>query len=239
MAPPCSTFSRARRSDRFARLKRLRSEKHPEGVPGQKGNPRARKANELTRRCIRIARAQVRAGGWVSIENPEDSLIWQLQPMRSLARLLVKVLGDQCAFGGLWRKPTAWLTNAEWLQFLQRRCPGPPTHRHQPLVGKTCTHDGRVIWMTQLAAEYHEDLCTEIARQYKAVHEMPYQPGPAIVMETGNKMKKKACRKKPNGSEENARTQMPLEVYGCRSSPSRSCQNGKKSVYIWRAHSTK
>ena len=124
MAPPCATFSRARRSDRWARLKPLRSKRFPAGLPTEKNNQRVNIANELARRCARLANIQVQAGGWVSIENPVDSLIWCLPAYKQLLKVLVKVVGDQCAFGGLWRKPTGWLTNAQWMHFFAKECPG-------------------------------------------------------------------------------------------------------------------
>ena len=146
-------------------------------------------ATKLTRRCIRIARAQVRAGGWVSIENPEDSLIWHLKPMNSLGRVLEKVQEDQCSFGGLWRKPTCWLTNATWLRFLTKRCPGWPEHCYEPLVGKAFTAEGKEVWKTQLAAEYHESLCEAIAQIFRAVHQQPFVEVPSVVVQTGCRTK--------------------------------------------------
>ena len=91
---------------------------------GEKNNQRIKIANELARRCARLAKIQMQAGGWVSIENPVDFLIWCLPAYKPLVKVLVKVVGDQCAFGGLWRKPTGWLTNAQWMHFLARVCPG-------------------------------------------------------------------------------------------------------------------
>ena len=50
-APPCRTFSRARRSDQFARVKRLRTEERPKGF----GCPETAVANKLALRMQEIA----------------------------------------------------------------------------------------------------------------------------------------------------------------------------------------
>ena len=67
--------------------------------------------------------------------------------------------GDQCCFGGEYRKPTGWLCCAPFLEILAVRCPGPPGHpRHPTLEGKAVAPDGRQCWLTELAAEYPQDL---------------------------------------------------------------------------------
>ena len=169
-APPCKTFSRARRSDRFAFSKKLRSDDVPAGFEPKPF--KVREANLLATRMARLARCAYKAGGWFSIENPEESLMWKFSPLVSLAQLPGVSLykGDQCALGGIYQKPTGWLSNAPWMNVVCRRCP--PTHpKHPPLVGFGETFDGRKVWMTELAAEYSEDLCDAIASAYALAFE--------------------------------------------------------------------
>ena len=84
-APPCKTFSRARRTDALARSRILRSDEVPEGFDPK---PQiVKEANLLASRMARLARCIYKAGGWFSIENPEASLMWKFSPLVSLASL--------------------------------------------------------------------------------------------------------------------------------------------------------
>ena len=58
-------------------------------------------ANTLATRSARFARAQVRAGQYFSIENPENSFLWLLPSYVQLQRLsgVFLMKGDQCPFG--------------------------------------------------------------------------------------------------------------------------------------------
>ena len=60
-APPCKTFSRARRSDRWGSAKILRSTEQPMGF--DKWNWQVAEANALTKFTARLCRTQLRAGG--------------------------------------------------------------------------------------------------------------------------------------------------------------------------------
>lgn len=85
MAPPCRTFSRARRRDKFAKVKVLRSTRHPEGLEPK--SSRVKEANLLASRAAQLSLLQWKAGGWFSLENPEGSLIWLYEPVRRLLQL--------------------------------------------------------------------------------------------------------------------------------------------------------
>ena len=62
-APPCKTFSLARRRDRFGTVERLRSKDHPEGVVN---SDMVALANNIVSRFARLCRVQIKAGGWFS-----------------------------------------------------------------------------------------------------------------------------------------------------------------------------
>jgi hypothetical protein len=137
----------------------------------------------------RIARVVHRAGGMWSIEHPERSLIWSLPAYKSLLKLkgIQHLVSDQCCFGGLYRKSTGWLTKASFLSVLACRCPGRPLHpRHPVLQGKAIAPDGRVCWLTELAAEYPEDLCNTMAEAYSKVVHLPMVPH-KVAIRTGAK----------------------------------------------------
>ena len=126
-------------------------------------------ADELARNTFRLASLQIRAGGYVSIENPEQSLLWQLEAAKAFLKLpgVKDVCGDQCCSGGLYVKPTRWRSNCPWMELLSERCPGEPHHqRHQPLRGWVDGGDGTSYWLTSLGAEYPEGLCDKLARGY-------------------------------------------------------------------------
>ena len=69
LAPPCATFSQARKDG-------LRA---PWGSRARtKLRAKMEQADILARNTFRLASMQIRAGGFVSIENPEHSLIWKI-----------------------------------------------------------------------------------------------------------------------------------------------------------------
>ena len=174
-APPCSSFSRARRTDKWGSVPVLRSDEFPMGLP-EVTHPKLTEANKIVRALSRLVRTQHRAGqGW-SIENPANSLIWQTTHFRQLAALpLVRmVVFDQCCHGAEYKKPTGLLTNMVCFEQLAKRCPGQPTHPvHPPLAGKTWDDNGNWVWKTSLAAAYPTELCQAMANCYHKVATSP------------------------------------------------------------------
>ena len=67
-APPCKTFSKARRRDRFAKARQLRSVQHPAGLEPKSW--RVKEANLLASRAAQLSLLQWKVGGWFSMENP-------------------------------------------------------------------------------------------------------------------------------------------------------------------------
>ena len=141
-APPCETFSRARRTDAHARSRILRSDEVSEGFEPK--HRIVKEANLLASRMARLARCVYKAEGWFSVGNPEASLMWKFSPLANLAnfRGVSLFMGDQCALGGFYAKPIGWLSNAPWLNVMCKRCP--PEHpKHEPLAGFAETCGGR------------------------------------------------------------------------------------------------
>ena len=174
-APPCSSFSRARRTDKWGSVPILRSDEFPMGLP-EVTHPKLIEANNIVRLLSRLVRTQHRAGqGW-SIENPANSLIWQTTHFRQLAALpaVKMVVFDQCCHGSTYKKPTGLLTNMACFENLAKRCPGQPVHPiHPPLVGKTWDEYGNFVWKTSLAATYPTELCQAMANCYRNVATAP------------------------------------------------------------------
>ena len=82
LAPPCKTFSRARRRDRHAKARILRTRTFPGGLwPRSK---LVQEANVLASRSAQIAALQHKANGWVPLENPAGSFIWEYGPVKRL-----------------------------------------------------------------------------------------------------------------------------------------------------------
>ena len=165
-APPCKTFSRARRRDQYAKARQLRSAQRPEGLEPKTW--RVKEANVLASRAAQLSLLQWKVGGWFSLENPENSYIWLYGPVKRLLQLEgVKLFkGDQCAYMGEFVKPTGWLSNAPFMRIVEKRCPGKPTHVHEPLIGFTVDFYGNKVFKTSLAAEYPQGLCIELAKAY-------------------------------------------------------------------------
>ena len=189
LAPPCKTFSRARRRDRHAKARILRTRTFPGGLW-----PRSnlvQEANVLASRSAQIAALQHKANGWVSLENPAGSFIWEYGPVKRLLDNpdMKLVFGDQCRFNGPYKKSTGWLTNAEFVKCLERSCPGPPEHEHEPLEGFTTDFSGNKVFKTSLAAEYPQGLCEVLAEQYaRALEDQPFRPETtAVVHRDGDK----------------------------------------------------
>lgn len=110
-APPCGTASRAReRRLSFALRKRgvkepkpLRSSSHPHGLPHLQGVElrRVTTANSVYRNVAAVCRAALKAGCYVSIENPSRSYMWETEWMLSLIAefQLQEIKFQQCMWG--------------------------------------------------------------------------------------------------------------------------------------------
>jgi hypothetical protein len=165
-APPCKTFSSARRSDHFAKVKCLRTEERPQGF----GSEAADVANKLALRMLEVARGQMARGVFFSIENPYSSLLWKLKQYVKLAAekdvRLVRI--HQCMAGSAHKKETGVLTNAPWLADLLCDSDSRP-HHHVPLIGLVEDfrgEDSKQVFYTELAAEYPEGLCSLWAKGF-------------------------------------------------------------------------
>jgi hypothetical protein len=165
-APPCKTFSRARRTDQFASVKCLRTLERPQGF----GSEAADVANKLALRMLEMAKGQMERGDYFSIENPFSSLMWRLKPYERLAgeENVRMVRLHQCMVGSMHKKETGVLTNAPWIvDVLCDEADRP--HHHVPLMGIVEDYrepNAKKVFYTELAAEYPEGLCSMWAASF-------------------------------------------------------------------------
>jgi hypothetical protein len=157
-APPCGTFSAARRTDQYGKVEVLRSPERPEGF----GHPLAEEANLIASRAAALCTKLYDRKRFFSVENPASSLLWELKAFKKLRGLpdVSFLVLDQCAYGAEHRKPTGILTNAPWMRSVSLQCQDVAPHSHVSLVGKTWDfRSNRTVWRTALAAEYPDGLC--------------------------------------------------------------------------------
>ena len=147
VAIPCRSYTRARRSDVHGTVPTVRSEARPEGW----GHPVAEEGNRHLAAMEVVLLEAAKAGATVSVENPWDSYLWETEKMKRLAKRLnlESVYIDQCAYGGMSKKPTRILTNANWMQAVNLTCNQVRQHKHSKLEGKVWD-----LWKTSKAAEY-------------------------------------------------------------------------------------
>lgn len=160
LAPPCKSFTKARRSDKFGATKVVRSQAQPEGW----GDPLTVEGNKIVERAAVLLDEAQAARNTASLENPEDSFIWEQPTLERHMKRMRKVGLDQCPYGAETKKPTGILTDAAWMADVCARCVDARPHEHMPggLAGKTLDYffdPPREVWKTALAAEYPTGLC--------------------------------------------------------------------------------
>ena len=163
-APPCGTASRARdipmSSDEHGPPP-LRSELHPEGLPGltKFWKNRVDSANAIYERmCNFCFFLNVLSITW-SLENPGNSYMWMLPYFMQLATTAWFVYFHSCVHGGDRKKLTGVLTTGRFLEALEGYCDG--SHDHKPW-GLLRTADGDQF-ATSTEAAYPRLLCERFA----------------------------------------------------------------------------
>ena len=176
-APPCGTASRARerplpRNHALASKppKPLRSDDFPLGLPTLDANSseslRVRKANALYRLTYQVLRHCSSAGLNVSVENPRNSLFWNVLERFAEADgaswpppALEFVDFGQCCHGSDRPKATRFLCTRGLFSELRARCPGDHAHKPWGLV----FHEKSMQFATSLESAYPQLLCKRMA----------------------------------------------------------------------------
>ena len=177
--PPCSTWSRARFIWWCPGPRPVRSEEEPWGIAGltQSEQKAVDLGNLLLKVTFALATALALAGGFFTIEHPEDPgrgypSIWKLVEMITLLASSGSIVAkfDQCRFGLAARKATMIGGNLQGLKEINGcRC-NHARGEHKPLMGQDDT--GR--FLTSYAQEYPSALCQALAKAF--VEELALKP---------------------------------------------------------------
>ena len=160
-APPCGTSSRARLIQRRGRYNPpiLRTETHPNGIPGLTGTLLARvlAANELYAVTCKLVKWCIQHDTYFAVENPGRSFMWDTDPFRAImqAHPCYQVTFHHCQYGSSRRKLTRFWHNISTFQSLQAYCQN--DHAHEPWGQNPSGH-----WNTSEETAYPWDLCRSI-----------------------------------------------------------------------------
>ena len=174
LAPPCSTFSRAR--DRGRRT-RLRSRRYPAGLPGKARQ--VQEANTIAEAAWRLACWAADRGMIVSIENPRTSYMWNFfEQLDGEGEGAHDIVLSQCRFGAPYQKPTILRCWNWYPQKLEKTCSlsdGVFSCGRTQAEGHEVLEFGR--GSTAAAAAYPPGLCEAIALELAAALGADAAPG--------------------------------------------------------------
>ena len=167
MAPPCSSFSRAR-----DRTSVIRNRQHPWGVSGlsKKDADKVKAGNECFLTCFKLIKLFNQYNvPWI-LENPHSSKCWFLPQMLELEKndKVQIAVTDFCQYDTKWRKRTRLMVGnvcPNDVQRLNRLCTGKRGNcsrtgdRHFQLTG---SGPGNLPW-TRIAQPYPTKLCHSLA----------------------------------------------------------------------------
>jgi len=179
MAPPCGTSSLARSLPiAGGGPKPLRSSEFPRGLPGLEASAprdfaRVSSANALYDFCVVLASKLSEMFVAWSIENPANSIMWDLPGFKGLLDKgsAVDVLFAHCEWGGTRPKRTRWRCFPPGVfEALGRECSG--NHTHEPW-GKSAQG-----FVTADEAAYPEKLCSAVANLVSGF--LDHSPAPEL-----------------------------------------------------------
>ena len=170
---PCTTWSRARRDDRFGPGPLRDDHAHIWGLPhlSKADQHKVNVGNRLLLVAVRILEACIASNTPWSLENPLSSRLWLTPQLRDfIPKGAIMQPTTYCMFGTPWRKATAFMT---WhCPDFQLPCCGGPFYKcsfsgqqHIPLRGKTAHGQ----WRTSQAQPYPPALCRQIAAALRTV----------------------------------------------------------------------
>ena len=183
-APPCGTCSAARNKRHrdledagFILPKLLRSRAFPMGLPTNRGLDAAKvtAANALYCATLEIAKLCIQYDILFSIENPENSLFWETDPIQELFRLCHRYhnVFQSCMMGGDRDKRTKWWSSKPCFEAFNILCDN--NHAHKPW--KPVQTESGLHFPTSEEAAYPFLLCERVAHVVKEVAiEMGFTP---------------------------------------------------------------
>jgi hypothetical protein len=175
MGPPCGTASKARNIPIRKKLRRagapnpqpLRSSKFPEGFPWLKGIRKAKvaSANVLYEFAAKIANIcdQCQCGILFTIENPQNSLIWETFFFAPLFERFNLHVVDACEYGSMHKRAQHFWPISLRLACKSVRCSG--DHVHQDWKVQRMDN-GEWKFDTAAEAEYPPKLAQKLAASF-------------------------------------------------------------------------
>ena len=175
LAPPCGTCSAARNKRHrdleaagFELPRPLRSKLFPMGLPTLKGLDAAKvaSANALYYATLEIAKVCLQFDILFTIENPENSLMWDTEPLQELFRLCPGYhnVFQSCMMGGDRDKKTKWWSSKQLFSAFNVACDG--NHSHKPWK-PIQSESGGLHFPTSEEAAYPWLLCERVAHVVK------------------------------------------------------------------------
>ena len=103
-----------------------------------------------------------------SIENPTNSLLWDIPIWEKILQHAFFVVFDACCYGGKRKTSKSFLTNVGPMRAMAQKCPG--GHQHLPF-GRVRLDNGKYAYATAEEAAYPRALCLQIVSQVcQALH---------------------------------------------------------------------
>ena len=189
LAPPCGTCSAARNKQRkdweragFSLPQPLRSKLHPMGLPHIRGLDAAKvaSANLLYQATFEIVMLCIELDVLCTVENPENSLFWDTDPMRRLFEICEGFhnVFQSCMMGGDRDKRTKWWSSKNYFSAFNIMCDG--LHSHKAWT-PTITEKG-LNFPTKEEAAYPQLLCDRVSHVVKALAiEMGFNPTESLL----------------------------------------------------------
>ena len=172
LGPPCGTASKARNIPIKRKLVKkgapnpqpLRSSAHPLGFPWLKGlnKVKVQAANCLYEFSANLVLLCEKHDVLLTVENPENSLMWETPFFKSLLQRFYFHVIDACEYGSEHKKSTAFLANFDAPR-LKQRCSG--DHSHAAWKVRQL-ESGDWAFDTAKAAEYPSKLAHELAASF-------------------------------------------------------------------------
>ena len=160
-APSCGTSSRARLIQRRERSNPpiLRTDAHPNGIPGLSGILLAKvtAANSLYAITCDLVRWCIQHAKYFAVENPGRSFMWDTDPFKLLMQEhpCLNVYFHHCRYGSARRKLTRFWHNVPSFQLLEAYCQN--DHEHEPWGQNPLGY-----WSTSEETAYPWELCRSI-----------------------------------------------------------------------------
>ena len=194
MAPPCGTCSKARgipMKDGTKGPQPLRSADFPLGLPhlSQRDQQRVFLANQIYKFCGLYVQKLHQAGIPWTIENPTNSLMWDLEFFTWAVANGIFVNMHACAYGSARKKLTSFLCSHREFAALELYCDG--QHEHLPWG---IAEDG--AFSTSHEAGYPKALCVRYAEIF---HELCRTRGIAPAQQASDEVQKLAPNQQPKG----------------------------------------